>query len=80
MNEQKHHQPRVLIWAIVAFAVFAACCAIIYWEHSWVSRSVVATYVLLAVTAVSAFAGPILLGRAAFGAFVGKVHRASRKL
>ena len=64
INDQAQAQRRVLILAIVALAVFAGCCAVIYWGHGWVSQSAVATYALLAVAAVSALAGPIFIGRA----------------
>ena len=77
MNDQAPVQRRTLIWAIVAFAIFAGCCAVIYWGHAWVSQSAVATYALLAVAAVSVFAGPILVGRAGFAAFLGRVQRGS---
>jgi hypothetical protein len=68
----------LLIGAAVAFAVFAFGCAMIYWWSDWVSQSEVASYLLIGITALSAFAAPLLLGRAAFSAFAGKMERSGR--
>lgn len=74
----RRSQTQLLIWAAVAFAVFATGCAVIYWCSAWVSQSEIASYLLVGITALSAFAAPILLGRAAFSAFLGKVERSRR--
>ena len=72
------NQSRLLIWSAVALAVFIAGCSVIFWWSEWVSQSEVASYLLIGITALSALAAPVLLGRAAFTAFVDKVGHSSR--
>ena len=57
---------RLRRWSGISFVVFAACCAVILWFHQEVSESLVATYLLLGITGISAIIGPVLGGRAFF--------------
>ena len=73
------NRKQLTMWSAAFIAVFVACCAVIYWFHEEVSRSPVATYTLLGLTGVSAILGPVLAGRALFGAFVDAVARFGSK-
>ena len=68
-----------MIWSAAFVAVFLMCCIVIFWLHEEVSQSPAATYALLGLAGASAILGPVLGGRALFGAFVNAVSRFGSK-
>ena len=77
--EVDDRRKQLSIWSAAFLVVFLVCCAVIFWFHEDVSRSPAATYALLGLAGVSAILGPVLGGRALFGAFVDAVGRLGSK-